>query len=318
MFERLIIDTSSYPLSQISDGKNSLLVQEMRMLSCFYLVSKEVVELDRDYNKEPNQLRLPFVDEDIWEPIETSKLLSGNTRYDCKDRYHTKRLRNEKFHETVEAHVDNELRFESYSLKTRQGKKYYKSMVRQSDLLLSQEEEIKTEFLSTNRKNAKTAILALAAAGVEIGLPRIKLHIERREEFLTAKSKLEEERLEYIAAITKYANEAYERLMQSPDIDTIMWAQDQAQLKIYPKVIELELAMKKLNKSILDRLKMAFIGEGVPALGSTLSSLDTPYQKSVVLHKMLDILSKELARERQERAYPEACYQVKLSKELKK
>ena len=317
MFERIVIDISSYPMSQITDGQSESISQELRLLSCFYLVSNEVVEISRSIEHDPRQSVLPFVEADSWQPIVTPNEGSNDIRgYVFADKRHAQRMRSDHFNDTIAIRIDQKLGFESYSLKNRAGARYLLPIANGGDMLMSTDHELKLEFLGKNPKSSRTAVLALAAAGIEIGLPRVRLDISRREEYLRVKETLEEERLAYLIAISQYADEALDRLRANPNLETIIWAQDQAERKILPRVVELELALKRQSKSRLERLKAAFIETVIPAVGSTLSNLDTPYQKAVILDKLLQIFSTELAQQRILKRFPEASYQVGLSRRL--
>lgn len=299
MFNRIVIDTTSYPASLILGEGEQLQVEEARLLSCAYFVADEISEVYPKFNDVDGQLKL-FKDIDTLQPILPNK---------AKKR--------KRAGHPIAKDVISELRYRSYEVQELGSFLSVIGALSQSDAIaFSNHPNVKWWSLKQGRKSARSAVLALAMAGIDVALPKVQLDLSRREEYIKVKRSLEEERLNYLRAISRYADEALDRLQAKPNIDTILWAQDQAVLKIGPRVAELELALGKMNQSLLKKLAFTLFTEGVPVLGSTLSHFSDPQARAGFLVKILEILSKQFATGQMEQRYPDAIYQLRLSKKL--
>lgn len=184
--------------------------------------------------------------------------------------------------------------------------------------------EVKDAFVYTKNKwvkdviliksgiDAKTSILLMAAAGLEFSLPNIIIRNLAEDELHQCKTKLIEERENYLLAVSDLAKESYDRISSGAYKDAIDWARNESQFRINKKVFEIEKSVKKLDKKIIDRLKIDFIKDGIPAIGKAIAS-DSIYKGCCVLaEETLKILSSNLAKELQYRRTPEATYCIKL------
>lgn len=159
---------------------------------------------------------------------------------------------------------------------------------------------------------SSTAVLILAAAGIEIALPNVCFENTEADEFNEIKEILSEERTAYLTAITSMADEAYGRLVGEEFDDIYEWAANEARFKIVPSVVHLEKKTSMLNRSLLRRAKLCFWQEGVPAIGAALSE-DKSITKTLAV-TMISLLSSSLAKSIEERQAPEATYILKASK----
>lgn len=176
----------------------------------------------------------------------------------------------------------------------------------------------KAGLLRSQSLSAKNAVLLLAAAGLEITVPNLTIDIARSEEIVEIREKLVEEKANYLISVTGMADETFDRLASGFYQDTVDWALNEALFKISPKALEYEIAIKKLDRNLLQRVGINFFKDGVPAIGSTIidKGLKEGAKKSISV--LLEVLCKNLALQMEERKYPEAVYGIKVSKELSK
>jgi hypothetical protein len=165
--------------------------------------------------------------------------------------------------------------------------------------------------------NATTALLTLAAAGVDIALPSFFLR-RSDDEIKAIREKLEEDRVIYLGAISQMAIQAFDRLSSREFTDIYRWAREEAVMKILPKARRLEMQIRKLDRSLLERAGVQFWRDGVPAIGKALIQSGKDGLIRAVGEEAVRVFATSLARRIEERQVPEATYAVKLSVELSK
>ncbi|MBC2715392.1 MAG: hypothetical protein HF978_08795 [Desulfobacteraceae bacterium] len=171
----------------------------------------------------------------------------------------------------------------------------------------------KAHALKSQGLTSENAALLLAAAGLEITVPSFTFDIARSEEVMIVRNKLAEEREKYLASIITLTDEAYDRIASGLYKDTVDWALNEAFLKIKPKAMKFEVAMSKLDRNILERIRYNFISDGIPAIGSALVDKGFKEAAKVSMVKLLEILSKNLVRSFEERESPEVVYGYKVN-----
>jgi len=164
--------------------------------------------------------------------------------------------------------------------------------------------------------NATTALLTLAAAGVDIALPNVSFSRKSADEIQEIRRRLDEERVEYIAAVSEIADQAFDRLSSGDFQDIYAWARAEATLKILPKARQLQSRLKKLDRSLLQRAGFQFWKEGVPAIGKALVDSGKEAAIRAVAEELIRVVAGTLAKRIEERKIPEAAYTLKLSAEL--
>jgi hypothetical protein len=164
--------------------------------------------------------------------------------------------------------------------------------------------------------SSQTAVLLLAAAGLDITVPGFTIDLARTEEVAHVREKLTEERARYRIALTRMADEAMARLSAKVYRDTVDWALNEANLKIRPKAEEFHLAMSRLNRPLLQRMGADFLTDGLPAVGSSLLSDGASSATKKFIEILLTVLCKNLSRSIEERRVPEVVYGYKVRSEL--
>jgi len=185
-----------------------------------------------------------------------------------------------------------------------------------SELILSNSPVIRRAALEQQGLNATTALLILAAAGIDIALPNASFNRESREEIESIKIKLGEERRQYLEAISSLADQSFERLSSGDLKDVYIWARNESVLKILPKAQLLHSKLEKLDRPLLERAGVLFWREGVPAIGKALFEKGGRAAIKSLAEEIIRSLASTLSKSIEERRIPEACYALKLSKEL--
>lgn len=187
-----------------------------------------------------------------------------------------------------------------------------------NELVYSTSSSVCRGALEQQGLNATTALLTLAAAGIDIALPNVSFSCNRVEEIHEIRSKLEDERITYLRAVSELADQAFDRLKSGDFRDIYDWARNEAFLKILPKARYLQSQLNKLDRSLLQRAGVQFWREGMPAIGKAV--IDSGKQGAIraVAEEAIRVLSGTLARRIEERQIPEASYAFKLSAELSK
>jgi hypothetical protein len=186
------------------------------------------------------------------------------------------------------------------------------------ELVFSRSHVVHRAALEQQGLSPTTALLTLAAAGVDIALPNATFLRERPEEVRKIRERIEEERQTYLIAVAGMADEAYERLDARDYASVYEWAWNEASLKILPKAMLLQLRLSKLDRTLLQRAGVQFWKEGVPAIGKAFVDLGGRAALRALAEETIRVLAGTLAKNIEQRRIPEACYAFRLSSELAK
>ena len=164
--------------------------------------------------------------------------------------------------------------------------------------------------------NATTALLTLAAAGIDIALPNVSFSRHSADDVQKIRGKLEGERITYLGAISELADQAFDRLVSGDFRDIYDWARNEAVLKILPRARYLQSQLNRLDRPLLQRAGVQFWREGVPAIGKAV--IDSGKQGAIkaIAEEVIRVLAVTLAKRIEERQIPEASYAFKLSAAL--
>ncbi|MCD9148487.1 hypothetical protein [Pseudophaeobacter flagellatus] len=186
------------------------------------------------------------------------------------------------------------------------------------EFVLSTSEVVHRAHLKDSGLNAQTAILCLAAVGLDIMLPNVNFELAADEEIERVKEKLKDERHGYLEVVAKLADQSYLRLKDGDYIDVLRWAESEAAFKLAPKARILEEAVSSLAARQLRQAGYSFWKDGVPAIGAAYISGGLVPAGAVGAQAALKSLVKTIGANRSERVIPEVSYAMKLSKELQK
>lgn len=164
--------------------------------------------------------------------------------------------------------------------------------------------------------NATTALLTLAVAGVGIVLPNVSFSRKSVDEIQDIRTKLLEEREQYLGVVSEIADDALGRLTSGEFRGTYEWARNEATLKILPKARRLQSQLTKLDRSLLHRAGYQFWTEGIPAIGKALVSSGKDAAIRAAAEEIIRVVAVTLAKRIEERKIPEAVYTLKLSNEI--
>ncbi|WP_375572089.1 hypothetical protein ABWH93_04300 [Seohaeicola saemankumensis] len=101
-------------------------------------------------------------------------------------------------------------------------------VVLKREFVLSASEVVHRAHLRDCGLSAQTAILCLAAVGLEIMLPNVSFNLVADEEIERIKEDLKEERHQYLDAVSTLAQQTYERLKDGDHKDLLRWAESEA------------------------------------------------------------------------------------------
>lgn len=185
-----------------------------------------------------------------------------------------------------------------------------------NELVYSNSGIIQKGALEQQGLNATTALLVLAASGIEIALPNLSFNRSSQEEIALIRSKLQDERLQYLDAISKLADQSFDRIVSGEFKDLSVWARNEATLKILPQAKKLQAKLTKLDRPLLERAGVLFWKEGMPAIGKALYEQGGRAALKTLTEETIKALATTLSKSIEERRIPEATYILKLSKEL--
>lgn len=166
--------------------------------------------------------------------------------------------------------------------------------------------------------NAQTAILCLAAVGLDILLPNVAFDLLADEEIERVKDELTEERHNYLEVVAKLASQSYEFLKDGDYNDVIRWAESEAAFKLAPKARVLEEAVASLAAKQLRQAGYSFWKDGVPTIGAAYVAGGLVPASAASAQTALKTLVQTIGKSRSERMLPEVAYAMKLSKALQK
>jgi hypothetical protein len=176
----------------------------------------------------------------------------------------------------------------------------------------------KKQVMTVQGVTAYNSVLLLAAAGLELQLPKVTFDVSRSQEVEQVRDRLEAERKAYVRAVNRLADGAYDRLKSSDYSDAVRWAIDQALLKIQPAVDDFEAAMRGLDRRLIKRIGVDFVRDGIPTIASVTAEKGLREGGAAAVIQLLKVLCGNLFKSMEERKYPEAVYGYKLARELRK
>lgn len=199
-----------------------------------------------------------------------------------------------------------------------QGRPHVMDMAANGEgVLFTTEAWRKASVLERQGITMKNSLLILAAAGLQVSVPNLSFDVACSDEVSIVRENLSEERQSYLATITRMADESFDRLTSGVYVDTVDWALNEAILKVQPKALEFENAMKKLDQHLLKRLGVHFVRDAIPSIGSVMARDGLAAGASQALEEVLKVLCVNLARNMEERRSPEVVYGYNVKKRLK-
>ena len=191
-------------------------------------------------------------------------------------------------------------------------------VVPKREFVLSSSELIHQAHLRDSGLNAQTAVLCLAAVGLDIMLPNVTFDLLADEEIERIKENLREERLDYLKVLAELADQSFVRLKDGDYNDVLRWAESEVAFKLVPKARVLEETVSSQAARQLKRAGYSFWKDGIPAIGAAYFSGGLVPAGAVGAQAALKSLVQTISSHRSERIIPEVAYAMKLSKEVKK
>lgn len=186
--------------------------------------------------------------------------------------------------------------------------------VTKNEFILSNAAVVNKVALESQGINSNTAILCLAASGLDIMLPNISFNMMADEEIEKIREVLHEERVNYLSAAAKIADESYERIKSGDFSDILIWAQDEVTFKLVPKARILEEQITKIKKETLKNAGFSFWKEGVPKIGRGYLKGGLMEAAKITGEEVLKLTTFILSQNAEHRSLPEIAYALKISK----
>lgn len=183
-----------------------------------------------------------------------------------------------------------------------------------NEFVLSDSDYVNKTALEQQGLNSNTAILCLAALGLDIMLPNISFNLIAEEEIEKIRETLHEERINYVNSITSIADESYERIASGDLKDIIIWAQNEVSFKLVPKARIIEEEIPKIQKETLKKAGYEFWKEGVPAIGKGYINGGLLAASKITLEELIKLFTYVLGQEVEKRNLPEVAYAYKISR----
>lgn len=172
-------------------------------------------------------------------------------------------------------------------------------VVPKREFVLSTSDKVHKAYLRDNGLTAQTAILCLAAVGLEVMLPNVAFDLVADEEIEQIKERLKEERYSYLEVAAKLAQHAYDGLKSGDYTDVMRWAESETAFSLAPKARLIEERVTSLAARQLRRAGYSFWKDGV---------------RQAALRTLVETISVGSS----ERLLPEIVYAMKISRELQK
>lgn len=183
-----------------------------------------------------------------------------------------------------------------------------------NDFVLSPDVMINRAALLEQGMNANSAILCLAATGIDLLLPNFSIDHLADHEISEIRENYGEERVAYINAISSVAHTAM-NAFRDGDIDELRtWARNEAIFSISPKARTYEVAVSKYAKKSLIKAGYSFWRNGIPAIGAAYLSGGLVPAVSVAGAQTLQSLVQAISTSNEEKNVPEVSYAMKIAK----
>lgn len=290
------------------DGDKNLTREQTRIYSCIRFVTDKCLPVNFYFNSDLYNadmlrelgIKVDDIDDELKELLKSLKfsdeVLSGTYKKDMpKIVYMT---------------------YDDWNMYNKEDKKLPVKELK-NEFILSSSDYVNRTALEIQGINSNTAILCLAALGLDIMLPNISFNILADEEIEKIKETLHEDRINYVNALTKIADESYERINSGDLNDIIIWAQNEVTFKLIPKARVIEKHMSKIQKKTLKKASFSFWRKGVPAIGKGYLNGGLLEASKITVEEFIKLITYILGQETEQRNLPEVAYAYKISKILK-
>lgn len=186
------------------------------------------------------------------------------------------------------------------------------------EFVLSTSELVHRAHLRDSGLNAQTAILCLAAVGLEIMLPNVAFDLVADEEIERIKEELRAERHAYLEVAAALAEQAFERIKDGDYSDVLRWAESEAAFKLAPKARVIEEATSSMASRQLRKAGYSFWKDGVPAIGAAFFDGGVMPAGAAAAQVALKTLVDTFGSTDSAKQLPEVAYAMKISTSLRK
>ena len=183
-----------------------------------------------------------------------------------------------------------------------------------NDFVLSPSVIVNRAALLDQGINANSALLCLAATGIDLILPNVCVDHLADEEIFEIRQNYAEERVAYINAISVVAHKAMNAFRDGDINELQSWARNEVIFSVAPKARTFEVAVSKYAKKNLLKAGYSFWRNGVPAIGAAYLSGGIIPAASVAGAQMLQSLVQAISTSNEEKNVPEVSYAMKIAK----
>lgn len=187
-------------------------------------------------------------------------------------------------------------------------------VVPKREMVLSSSPYIHKAHLVGQGLNAQTAILCLAAVGLDVVLPNLSFDLIADEEIERMKEDFRGERIQYLEIVTGIAEQAYDGLRAGNFTDVRRWAESEVAFKLVPKARILEEAVAKGSARHLRQAGYSFWKEGVPSIGAAYMTGGIGAASISAGREALKTLVGVISATKEERTLPEIAYAMRIKK----
>ncbi|MBY6089256.1 hypothetical protein [Maritimibacter alkaliphilus] len=182
------------------------------------------------------------------------------------------------------------------------------------ELVLSSSPDVHKAHLRDSGLNAQTAILCLAACGLDVMLPNVSFSEFSDDEVERLKEDFVDERVQYLDLASSIAEQAFERLQAKDYSEVMRWAESEVAFKLVPQARKIEQAIGSASAQRLRKAGYSFWRDGTPAIGSAWL-MDGAIAGGIAAgSELLRAVVTMIDGAREERSMPEVAYAIKISK----
>jgi hypothetical protein len=182
------------------------------------------------------------------------------------------------------------------------------------ELVLSPSALVHKAHLRDSGLNAQTAILCLAAVGLDVMLPNLSFDLFADEEIERMKEDFRDERHQYLELSSKLAEQAYDGLKGGNFDDVLRWAEAEVAFKLAPKARLLEEAVSASATRQLRKAGYSFWSDGVPSIGAAYLGGGIAAAGIATGKVALKALVEAVGAGHSERKLPEVAYAMRIKR----
>jgi hypothetical protein len=137
-----------------------------------------------------------------------------------------------------------------------------------ASIVITEDPDVIADLKCAGAGDWRSAVLMLAAAGIEIVLPSVIVRELNGELLAEVRDKLAAERMEYLAAVAELGGASATKIAKKEYSEILDWATDLIERKVWPKAVKFNRAMRMQDKAFLERLQYTPMLKRLPVIGA--------------------------------------------------